>query len=97
MNDASINNAIGMMMDASRTGQWPWGMSVVSRQTLSMEDRTIRLEDRFLLKTGLTIEEMDGLFEAPPAPPKEEQPADAEAGAAAGEESGFAAGDGQQA
>lgn len=96
MNDASINNAIGMMMDASRTGQWPWGMSVVSRQTLSMEDRSIRLEDRFLLKTGLTIEEMDELFEAPPAPPKEEpeeQPADAEAG----EENGFTAGDGQQA
>jgi len=109
MNDASINNAIGMMMDASRTGQWPWGMSVVSRETLSMEDRTIRLEDRFLLKTGLTIEEMDELFEAPPAPPKEpeEQPADAEAGApetetpdaAGAEESpgGFTAGDGQQA
>ena len=99
MNDASINNAIGMMMDASRTGQWPWGMSVVSRQTLNMEDRTIRLEDRFLLKTGLTIEEMDELFEAPPAPSgeePEEQPADAEAGAAAGEESGFTAGDGQQ-
>ncbi|MBR4069081.1 MAG: hypothetical protein IKK08_10725 [Clostridia bacterium] len=99
MNDASINNAIGMMMDVSRTGQWPWGMSVVSRQTLNMEDRTIRLEDRFLLKTGLTIEEMDDLFEAPPAPSKEEpeeQPADAEAGAAAGEESGFTAGDGQQ-
>ena len=72
MNDASINNAIGMMMDASRTGQWPWGMSVVSRETLNMEDRTIRLEDRFLLKTGLTIEEMDNLFEAPPAPPKPE-------------------------
>lgn len=72
MNDASINNAIGMMMDASRTGQWPWGMSVVSRETLNMEDRTIRLEDRFLLKTGLTIEEMDNLFEAPPAPPQPE-------------------------
>ena len=72
MNDASINNAIGLMMDASRTGQWPWGMSVVSRETLNMEDRTIRLEDRFLLKTGLTIEEMDDLFEAPPAPPAQE-------------------------
>lgn len=109
MNDASINNAIGMMMDASRTGQWPWGMSVVSRETLSMEDRTIRLEDRFLLKTGLSIDEMDELFEAPPAPPKEdpeEQPANAEAGApeteipdaAGAEESpgGFTAGDGQQ-
>ena len=74
MNDASINNAIGMMMDASRTGQWPWGMSVVSRQTLNMEDRTIRLEDRFLLKTGLTIEEMDDLFEAPPKEEPEQQP-----------------------
>ncbi len=68
MNDASINNAIGMMMDASRTGVWPAGMSVVSRETLDMETRTIRLEDRYLLKTGLTIEEMDDLFEAQPAP-----------------------------
>ena len=74
MNDASINNAIGMMMDASRTGQWPWGMSVVSRETLNMEDRTIRLEDRFLLKTGLTIEEMDELFEAPDQPVAPSQP-----------------------
>ena len=49
MNDASINNAIGMMMDASRTGQWPWGMSVLSRETLNMENRTIRLEDRFVI------------------------------------------------
>ncbi len=78
MNDASINNAIGMMMDVSRTGQWPWGMSVVSRQTLNMEERTIRLEDRFLLKTGLTIEEMDDLFEAPPATPRQEEADDEE-------------------
>ncbi len=74
MNDASINNAIGMMMDASRTGQWPWGMSVLSRETLDMETRAIRLEDRFVLKTGLTIEEMDDLFEARPEPPRAEQP-----------------------
>lgn len=87
MNDASINNAIGMMMDVSRTGQWPWGMSVVSRQTLNMEDRTIRLEDRFLLKTGLTIEEMDDLFEAPPAPPAPGQPQQEES--APGEEPPF--------
>ena len=72
MNDASINNAIGMMMDASRTGQWPWGMSVLSRETLNMENRTIRLEDRFVIKTGLSIEEMDNLFEAPPAAPQPE-------------------------
>ena len=78
MNDASINNAIGMMMDASRTGYWPWGMSVVSRETLNMEDRSIRLEDRFVIKTGLTIEEMDKLFEAPPAPPVEEDEEDEE-------------------
>lgn len=91
MNDASINNAIGMMMDVSRTGQWPWGMSVVSRQTLNMEDRTIRLEDRFLLKTGLTIEEMDDLFEAPPAPPAPGQPQqeEAEPEPAPGEETPF--------
>lgn len=74
MNDASINNAIGMMMDASRTGQWPAGMSVVSRQTLNMEDRSIRLEDRYLLKTDLTIEEMDELFEAPDQPVAPSQP-----------------------
>ena len=94
MNDASINNAIGMMMDVSRTGQWPWGMSVVSRQTLNMEDRTIRLEDRFLLKTGLTIEEMDDLFEAPPAPPAPEQPEEDEAAqeATPGEEAPFTGG-----
>ncbi|MBE5801016.1 MAG: hypothetical protein E7319_01890 [Clostridiales bacterium] len=78
MNDASINNAIGMMMDASRTGQWPWGMSVVSRETLTMADRSIRLEDRFLIKTGLTNEEMDHLFEAPPVVPKAEEPEEEE-------------------
>ena len=78
MNDASINNAIGMMMDASRTGYWPWGMSVVSRETLNMEDRSIRLEDRFVIKTGLTIEEMDNLFEAPPAPPAPQEDEDEE-------------------
>lgn len=94
MNDASINNAIGMMMDVSRTGQWPWGMSVVSRQTLNMEDRTIRLEDRFLLKTGLTIEEMDDLFEAPPAPPAPGQPEEDEA---AQQADPFTAGSGVQA
>lgn len=78
MNDASINNAIGMMMDASRTGYWPWGMSVVSRETLNMEDRSIRLEDRFVIKTGLTIEEMDNLFEAPPAAPAPQEDEDEE-------------------
>ena len=66
------------MMDASRTGYWPWGMSVVSRETLNMEDRSIRLEDRFVIKTGLTIEEMDNLFEAPPAPPAPQEDEDEE-------------------
>ncbi len=83
MNDASINNAIGMMMDASRTGQWPAGMSVVSRQTLNMEDRSIRLEDRYLLKTGLSIEEMDELFEAPEQPKPPVRPEEEEPGSAA--------------
>jgi hypothetical protein len=67
---------------------------VVSRQTLNMEDRTIRLEDRFLLKTGLTIEEMDDLFEAPPAPPAPGQPEEDEA---AQQADPFTAGSGVQA
>lgn len=88
MNDASINNAIGMMMDASRTGQWPWGMSVLSRETLDLETRAIRLEDRFVLKTGLSIEEMDDLFEARPEPPGQEEPPQDEAEQPFDEQSG---------